>query len=49
MERELPDYDLQLLALKGRELWNRALSSIEVTGGSEQDKQVLYTSFYRFF
>lgn len=49
MERELPDYDLQSLALKGRELWNRALSSIEVTGGSEQDKQVLYTSFYRFF
>ena len=49
MERELPDFDLQSLALKGRELWNRTLSSIEVTGGSEQDKQVLYTSFYRFF
>lgn len=49
MQRELPDYDLQSLALKGRELWNRALSCIEVTGGSEQDKQVFYTSFYRFF
>lgn len=47
--RELPDYDLQALAKKGRDVWNKVLADIEVEGGSEDDKTVLYTSFYRVF
>jgi len=49
LQRELSDYDVQALAAKGREVWNKALADIEVEGGSEEDKTVLYTSFYRVF
>lgn len=49
MQRELPDYNLQALAERGRETWNKALSDILVEGGSETDKQILYTSLYRVF
>ena len=49
MQRELPDYNLQALAERGREIWNKALSDILVEGGSETDKQILYTSLYRVF
>mgnify|MGYP001276831890 FL=1 len=49
LQRELPDYNLQALAEKGRQIWNKALSDIQVEGGSETDKWVLYTSLYRVF
>ncbi|MCD7925380.1 MAG: GH92 family glycosyl hydrolase [Bacteroides sp.] len=49
MQREIPGYDLQALAEQGRQAWNKALGDIEVEGGSETDKQVMYTSFYRVF
>ncbi len=49
LQRELPDYNLQALAEKGRQIWDKALSDIQVEGGSETDKQVLYTSLYRVF
>lgn len=49
MLRELPNYDLQTLIEKGRNMWNEVLSDIEVEGGSETNKIVLYTSFYRVF
>lgn len=49
LQRELSDYNVLALAEKGREVWNNALGDIEVEGGSETDKEVLYTSFYRVF
>ena len=49
LQSELPDYNLQALAEKGRQIWDKALSDIQVEGGSETDKQVLYTSLYRVF
>ncbi len=49
MQRELPDFDVQALAERGRKIWNQALSHIAVGGGEEKDKQVLYTSLYRVF
>lgn len=49
LQRELPDYNLRALAEKGRQIWDKALSDIQVEGGSETDKQVLYTSLYRVF
>lgn len=49
LQRELPDYDLQALAEKGRQVWNEALGDIQVEGGAESDKQILYTSLYRVF
>lgn len=47
--REIPVYDLQLIKKKGREIWNKVLSCIKITGGEEDYKQVLYTSLYRTF
>lgn len=49
LQRELPDYNLQALAEKGRQTWDKALGDIQVEGGSESDKQIFYTSLYRVF
>lgn len=49
LRREQTDYDVEALAAKGRQVWNEALSAIRVEGGTEDDKTVLYSSFYRTF
>ena len=49
LEREIKDYDLDQLISAGRKIWNEALGKIEVSGGSENDKTVLYTSLYRTY
>lgn len=49
LRRELTDYNLQALAQKGRQVWNQALGDIQVEGGTDNDKQVFYTSLYRVF
>lgn len=49
LKRELADYDVQALADKGRAIWNSALGSICVQGGTDDDKKVLYTSLYRVY
>ncbi len=49
LRRELKDYDIEKLAQTGREIWNEALGRIKVEGGTEDDKIVLYSSFYRTF
>ena len=49
LEREQKDFDVDALASVGREVWNRALSRISVQGGTEDEKTVLYSSYYRTF
>lgn len=49
MERELTEADLNTILKKGRELWNKALRTIQVEDNNEENKRVLYTSFYRVF
>ena len=49
LNREIPDYDLKSLQENGRKIWNESLGKIEVTGGSEDEKTIFYTSFYRTF
>ena len=49
LEREQKDYDVAALAKVGRDVWNRALSRIAVQGGTEDEKTVLYSSYYRTF
>ena len=46
---KLGDYDINKLAETGRRIWNEALGRIKVEGGTENDKTVLYSSFYRTF
>lgn len=49
LQREIQHFDVDVVAAKGRRIWNEALSNIQVKGGSEDQKTVLYTSYYRTF
>ncbi len=49
LRRELTDYEVESLAAAGRRAWNDVLSRISVEGGSESEKTVFYTSYYRTF
>jgi predicted alpha-1,2-mannosidase len=42
-------FDLTKVAAAGRKEWNETLGNIMVEGGSEDEKTVLYTSYYRTF
>lgn len=42
-------FDLKSVAAAGRKIWNETLSTIQVKGGTEDEKTVFYTSFYRTF
>ncbi len=43
------DFDRASIEQAGRKEWNETLSNIRVEGGSEDQKTVLYTSYYRTF
>ncbi len=49
LEGEITDFDVDVVASRGRSVWNTALSKIRIKGGSEDDKTVFYTSYYRTF
>ena len=49
LKREINDYDIDALSVKGRQIWNETLANIKVEGGNEDQKTVLYTSYYRTF
>lgn len=45
--REISGYEVGAIAEAGRDIWNKALNSIEINGGSDDDKAIFYTSLYR--
>ena len=49
LRREIGSYSVADVAKEGRKAWNEALGRIKVQGGSENDKTVFYTSYYRTF
>lgn len=49
LKREIQHFDVDIVAVKGRRIWNEALANIQVKGGTEDQKTVLYTSYYRTF
>ena len=49
LEREINSYDVDAIARIGRNEWNDALGKIQVSGGSENDKTIFYTSLYRCY
>lgn len=49
LRREIKNYDVDAVAAAGREIWNKTLGKIEVTGNDEDDKTVFYTSLYRTY
>ena len=49
MEREVAGKTVAQLQAAGRDTWNEALGKIKVSGGTEDEKHVFYTSFYRTY
>jgi len=49
LKREISHFDLQKIAQNGREIWNKALSKTTVSGGTDDDMKVFYTSVYRTY
>lgn len=49
LERDIQVFDVKTVADAGRKIWNDKLSKIEVTGGSEDEKTIFYTSLYRTY
>lgn len=43
---EIPHWDFDLIHFQARELWNRELSKITITGSDENTKQTFYTALY---
>lgn len=49
LRREQKEYNLENLVQTGRDIWNETLERIRVEGGTEDEKIVFYSSFYRTF
>lgn len=49
LSREISNFDLKKVAQKGREIWNKALQKTSVSGGTDDDLTVFYTSVYRTY
>ncbi len=47
LEKEIKDYNLEAVANTARNEWNKALSKIDVKGGTEDQKTTFYTALYR--
>jgi len=49
LQREINTYNVDDIAKTGRSKWNDVLRKINVSGGSENDKTIFYTSLYRIY
>jgi predicted alpha-1,2-mannosidase len=47
LEREIADWDFERIKNNGRDIWNKALGKIQITGGTESQRAIFYTSLYR--
>ncbi|WP_029904897.1 GH92 family glycosyl hydrolase [Prevotella sp. 10(H)] len=49
LRREIPDFKIEKVIDKGKQIWNEALGKIKIEGGEYNDKVVFYTSLYRCY
>ncbi|MFD0793665.1 GH92 family glycosyl hydrolase [Mucilaginibacter litoreus] len=49
LEREIKNYGVNAVATAGRKIWNDALGKIAVSGASDKETTVFYTSLYRTY
>ena len=49
LANEIPDWDMAKVHAKATSAWNKALSQINIEGGTEAQKRVFYTSLYRSY
>jgi predicted alpha-1,2-mannosidase len=47
LEREIPKWTFDQVKAQAREVWNHALTGIDVTGGTERQRTIFYTALYR--
>ena len=47
LDAEIPGFDFEAVSGAARGSWEEALGQIEVSGGSERDLKIFYTSLYR--
>lgn len=46
LNQEIPSWDFNKLLVQTTALWNKQLSKIKITGGTEEQKTVFYTALY---
>lgn len=49
LENEITDWDFEKIVKKADSSWNNELRKIEITGGSNKQKTIFYTSLYHAF
>ncbi|MBV0890201.1 glycoside hydrolase family 92 protein, partial [Komagataeibacter oboediens] len=49
LQRDITTYDVKAVADAGRRVWNKTLGKIVIEGGSEDEKEIFYTSLYRTY
>lgn len=49
LNREQKGYNRKAVETEGRRVWNETLGHIQIKGGTEDQKTVFYTSYYRTF
>lgn len=49
LQQEIKDWNFDALKNKAYKIWDNALSKLKATGGTEAQKRVFYTSFYRCY
>lgn len=49
LQRDITTYDVKAVADAGRRIWNKTLGKIVIEGGSEDEKEIFYTSLYRTY
>lgn len=47
LSREITDFDIDRLARAGKAEWEKTLSQIKVSGGTEEHRRMFYTAFWR--
>ncbi len=47
MEREIPQFDFDKVKTEAKDIWEKRLGQIEVSGGTEAHKRTFYTALYR--
>ena len=44
LQREIPEWNFDLVESNARAIWNNSLASIAVTGGTERQRTIFYTA-----
>lgn len=49
MDKEIPDWDFEAIVKAADEAWEERLNTIQVSGGTKEEKEIFYTALYHCF